>query len=168
MVQSKADIENPAIAVTARALQWKQPRLWEDFPGSLPSTAHLNDRWVFLPCGGASEAFMARAGGSYLLFLVREPLPRWTDCTWRNPQISHFKVYPDHKLRNILINFPRNQTGQSAAHAWRWWMLEHHPYLKVHRSKDIIGTSNQLIGTFNLMMSRVFWNTIRLWKHVVC
>lgn len=86
----------------------------------------------------------------------------------RNPQISHFKVYSDHKLQNILINFPRNQTGQSAAHAWRWWMLEHRPYLKVHRSKDIIGTSNQLIGTFNLMMSRVFWNTIRLWKHVVC
>lgn len=103
MVQSKADIENPAIAVTARALLWKQPRLWEDFPGSLPSTAPLNDRWVFLRCGGASEAFTARAGGTYLLFLVREPLPRWTDCTWRNPQISHFKVYSDHKLQNILI-----------------------------------------------------------------
>lgn len=65
-----------------------------------------------------------RAGSSCLLFLIREPLPRWTYCTCRNPQLSHFKVYSDHKLQNILINFTRNQIGQSAAHAWRWWTLQ--------------------------------------------
>lgn len=60
-----------------------------------------------------------RAGSSCLLFLVREPLPRWTDCMCRHPQLSHFKVYSDHKPRNILINFIRHQVEQSAARVWR-------------------------------------------------